>query len=37
MQELDEMILDGSPVAFILRDADLRILRTSKAFEKVTG
>lgn len=37
VQEFDEMILDGSPVAFILRDADLRILRISKAFEEVTG
>lgn len=37
VQELDEKILDGSPVAFVLRDADLKILKTSKAFEKVTG
>jgi PAS domain S-box-containing protein len=37
LQELDEKILDGSPVAFVLRDADLRIVRVSKAFETVTG
>jgi len=37
VQELDEKILDGSPVAFVLRDSDLRILKVSRAFEKVTG
>ena len=37
IQDLDEKILDSSPVAFVLRDADLRIIRVSKAFEKVTG
>jgi len=37
IQDLDEKILDGSPVAFILRDSDLRILKVSKAFQEVTG
>ncbi len=37
VQELDEKILDGSPVAFVLRDAGLTVLRVSRAFEKVTG
>lgn len=37
IQEFDEKILDGSPVAFVLRDSDLRIQRVSKAFENVTG
>lgn len=37
VQELDEKILNASPVAFIMRDADLRIIRVSKAFEEVTG
>ncbi len=37
VQKLDEKILDGSPVAFVLRDADLKVIRVSKAFENVTG
>ena len=37
LQDLDEKILDGSPVAFVLRDSDLRVLKVSKAFKKVTG
>ncbi|MCJ7499417.1 PAS domain S-box protein [bacterium] len=37
IQELDEKILDGSPVAFVLRGSDLRVLKVSRAFKKVTG
>ncbi|MDT8365871.1 MAG: PAS domain S-box protein [bacterium] len=37
IQDLDEKILDGSPVAFVLRSSDLRVLKVSKAFKKVTG
>ena len=37
IQDLDEKILDGSPVAFVLNDLDMRIIRVSSAFEKVTG
>jgi PAS domain S-box-containing protein len=37
IQSLDETILDVSPVAFVLRDRDQRVIRLSKAFEKVSG
>lgn len=37
LQELDEKILDSSPVAFVLHDLDMRIIRISSAYEKVTG
>jgi PAS domain S-box-containing protein len=37
LQELDEKILDGSPVAFVLHDLDMRIIRVSSAYRKVTG
>jgi len=37
IQELDEKILDSSPVAFVLHDLDLRVIRVSSAYEKVTG
>jgi PAS domain S-box-containing protein len=37
IQELDEKILQGSPVAFVLHDRDLRILRMSRAYKDVTG
>jgi len=37
IQDLDEKILDGSPVAFVLHDLDLRVIRVSSAYEKVTG
>ncbi len=35
--ELDEKILDGSPVAFVLHDREMRVKRVSKAYEKVSG
>ena len=35
--ELDEKILYGSPVAFVLHDRDLRIVRMSRAYKNVTG
>jgi PAS domain S-box-containing protein len=37
IKELDEKILYGSPVAFVLHDRDLRILRISRAYKDVTG
>ncbi|MDT8396386.1 MAG: PAS domain S-box protein [bacterium] len=37
IQELDEKILDASPVAFVLHDPDLRIVRVSSAYQDVTG
>jgi PAS domain S-box-containing protein len=37
IQELDKKILDGSPVAFVLHDRDLRVARVSQAYEDVTG
>ncbi len=37
IQELDEKILYGSPVAFVLHDRDLRIVRLSRAYKDVTG
>ena len=37
LQQLDEKILYGSPVAFVLHDRDLRIVRTSQAYKNVTG
>ena len=37
VQELDEKILSGSPVAFVLHDLDMRIIRVSSAYRKVTG
>ncbi len=37
IQEFDKMILVSSPVAFILQDNDLRILRVSSSFEKITN
>jgi len=37
VQALDERILESSPVAFILTDAEGRMVRISKAFEEVTG
>jgi PAS domain S-box-containing protein len=37
IQELDKKILDGSPVAFVLHDRDLRIVRLSRAYKGVTA
>jgi len=37
LQELDEKMLDGSPVAFVLHDAEMRVVRVSRAFSSVTG
>ncbi len=37
VQELDEKILYGSPVAFVLHDRDLRIVRLSQAYKDVTA
>jgi PAS domain S-box-containing protein len=37
VQALDESILGSSPVAFILRDRDGRVVRLSRAVEKITG
>jgi PAS domain S-box-containing protein len=37
LQEIDEKILEASPVAFVLHDTDLRIVRVSKAYQDVTG
>jgi PAS domain S-box-containing protein len=37
IKELDEKMLYGSPVAFVLHDRDLRILRMSRAYKDVTG
>jgi len=37
IQELDEKILYGSPVALVLHDRELRIVRISRAYKDVTG
>jgi PAS domain S-box-containing protein len=37
IQELDRKILYGSPVAFVLHDRDLRIVRLSRAYKDVTA
>jgi PAS domain S-box-containing protein len=37
IKELDEKILYGSPLAFVLHDRELRIVRLSHAYEQVTG
>jgi PAS domain S-box-containing protein len=37
LKELDEKILDGSPVAFVLHDKEMRIVRASRAYHDVTG
>ena len=37
LQKLDETILDWSPVAFVLHDAEMRIVRVSRAYYAVTG
>jgi PAS domain S-box-containing protein len=37
IQEIDEKILDGSPVAFVLHDKNMRVVRVSRAYQDVTG
>ena len=37
IKELDEKILDGSPVAFVLHNAEMRVIRVSRAYQKVIG
>lgn len=37
IQELDDKVLEGSPVAFVLHDRDLRIVKVSQAYEGVTA
>lgn len=36
IQQLDEMILEASPVAFVLLDRQLRVVRVSPAYESIT-
>jgi len=37
LQEIDEKILDGSPLAFVLHDPDMHTVRVSSAYQAVTG
>jgi PAS domain S-box-containing protein len=37
LQEIDEKILEASPVAFVLHDKNMRIIRVSRAYQDVTG
>ena len=37
IQELDDKILAGSPVAFVLHDENMKVIRVSSAYHDVTG